>query len=699
MFYRTSDEAIADIINITGVTPDSRQMKVLRYEGGMCILSTAGSGKTTTLTQLIAKRILTGEIKDVNKLLVTTYSVGGREELEDRINAMLKRLGIKKKVEIRTLHSSYAHMLKQIGYNPKIMKSYERTNLISEACAEVNVRLDEDGMQNLDNLLSYQINNMLTDDILYNQPAFNIDMTLNQYKMVAAKFRELKIKAGLNDFDDLQMLVLNLLRTNESARTLFRSLWEYFYIDEFQDVSKIQFEILKMMVQNPDNLAVIGDDDQSIYEWRGADPNIIQNICGYYDIAQFILSTNYRCGEEIVRHAEVAISNNSNRVEKEMKAFNSGGKIVIENMSNSMYEISAGVADYVLELLKNGVKEEDIAILCRNKIHGVIIDNMLNSVTIARAVPEMRFGNNPIAKDIDLCVKLVKDGVNHRQVSNMWKLVRYLPASACTLIGKIMSNNGCSLNVALKSILVDIYDIDIKDNVKPIRLINNRNYSGLQSLRDDSINGLFKLYKVLTDPNLTDEEKAISIIEGYLEITVGFIYKDPDKQRMVYAIADYIIDLINQKGVDGYIKHFNLAERYGKLIIEPSRKCITLSTMNSSKGKEWKYVILVADDNLSMPSFRGITDLIDDDMSVLEISKYIEQERRLHYVAMTRAKKELRIFTTKDKQGVYLLEALGIIKKYDGDRLNTHVLDIVQSQGYSEEMKAKIDKVMEKYKA
>ena len=699
MNYRSSDEAIQEIMNVTGITPDEAQMKVLKHIGGMCILSTAGSGKTEILTQLTSKRILTGEIKDVKKVLLTTYSVGGREELEDRINKMLKRLGIKKKLEVRTLHSSYMLMLNQVGYNPKIMAGYERTNLIKQACLDTNVRLDEEALVDLDTILSYQINNMMTDEILYKQNNFNIDITLNQYKLVAAKFRELKIKSGLNDFDDLQMLVLNLLRTNEDARKLFRSLWEYYYIDEFQDVSKIQFEILKMLIQNPDNLVVIGDDDQCIYEWRGADPNIIQNICGYYDIAQFVLNMNYRCGENIVRPASRTIENNSNRVDKTIKAFNSGGKLIVENMGNSMYEISAGIADYVLGLIKQGVKEEDIAVLCRNNIHGVIIHDMISTITIPRAVKDMRFGSNTIANDIDFCVELVKDSVNHRQVSNLWKLVKYLPASQCGLIGKIMYNNGCSLAVAIKSILVDLYDIDIIDSVKEIRLINNKNYTGLRDLKDDSVNGLYNLYITLTNTSLSEEDKAIKVIENYLSVTVGFIYKDPDKKRMVFAIADYIIDLIYQKGIDGYIKHFNLSKRYANLEIPPTRNCISISTMNGSKGKQWKYVVLVADDNLSMPSFRIIKDMIDERTPILEVSNYIEQERRLHYVAMTRAKEELRVFTTQGKQSVYLLEALGILKKDDSDRLNTHVLDVIQNNGYDETLKRQIEEVMKDYKA
>lgn len=1023
MIYRSDKEALEELERITGIVPDEAQRKVLEHKGGMCILSTAGSGKTEILTQLTTKRILTGEIKDISRVLLTTYSVGGREELEERINKLLKQFGIKKKIEVRTLHSSYLFMLTQAGYKPKLMADFERMNYIKQACNDVSVYLDEEELSILDSLLSYQINNMMVDEVLYRQTDFTLDISFMQYKQISQRFRELKIENGVNDFDDLQMLVLNLLRTNVNARELFRSLWDYYYIDEFQDISKIQFEILKMLLKNPQNLVVIGDDDQClvggtqllsqdgykaieevkegdsvlsgighgevdyrmthhssvkdyegkliqiktakgyslkgtpehvgfirmsedmnrgyyvylayrrdfgfrlgyttdslsiesvlqkdkghrawiishrekveevvklaesyhkryglplecfecegakqrhedlytlekgykllkelgksfnyphyrfnieqgdkvvysnvfsgeqknekgvyqgkmficdkedklckpmvhniinekryylqqlngeceetqkdlvvveqaqltekvysfmnlgnmiegmlipvyengkliedrivevvevcekckvydvsvpetynfvannivvhncIYEWRGADPNIIQNICGYYDISQFVLGVNYRCSSEIVDRAAQTIENNNNRVSKTIQAHTKGGKVVIESMGNSMYEISAGIADYVISLLNQGVKPDDIAILCRNNNHGIVIQDMLSKYTMIRSVKHMRFGANTIAYDISLCVKYVRDNVNYQQVVHLWKMVKYLKTDTCRLIGKVMRNNGCSLLVALKSILTSLYDIEFEDDIQVLPFINANNYTGFKYLKDETINGLYHFYLDATDRNMSEMDRVMKLIERYLSHTIGFLYKKPENKRLVISVADYIMDLITEKGLADYEAHFKMSEMQSKLDNNFISNAINICTMNGSKGKQWKYVILVADDNLTLPSFTLLREMIEDGHSVVDLSNYIEQERRLHYVAMTRAKEELRIFTTKGRESVYLLESIGLLEKAPEDRVNKHIIEIVQKGGYSKEFKREIEEALKAYKA
>lgn len=678
---------------LTGITYSDEQLKILQHKGGMCILACAGSGKTSVLTHLIAKRILDGEIRDPRKLLVTTYSVAGREELEIRINKLLKALGMNVRVEIRTLHSAYRYMLQQIGACGQLIEGWKRTALLREGAKVNNIKLDDETLQKLDSLLSYQINNMLTNEALFKQYVYDIDLTPEQYIAISKYYNQAKTEHGVIDFDDMQLLVYTYLKTNADARNLFRNLWDDFYIDEFQDVSKIQFEILKMQLKDEEKLVVIGDDDQCIYAWRGADPSIIQNICGYYDINRFILSTNYRCGGEIVKHAAVAIANNTQRSDKTMNPYNEAGRIVLKNMPNSMYEMSVAACEYIKKLLEQGVHEEDIAILCRNNVHGVILDGLLQEFTQARTSNDIRFGTHRLVKELRTAVEISKGDGNFNHASQLWKLIPYLKVYDAKIIANIMRDYCCTLKMALKSILTNVFYKHIEDDTKDITIVNSTNYRHLShTVTDSAVDGMFSFYKLLMLEN--ENERAIQCIERYLSCTCGFLYKSEDVQRNLYGIADFMIALL-EKGMDIYENYMVRAENYAKATIEPSRNCITLSTMHGSKGKEWKYVILLGDDNIAFPSFYTLRQLISEGKPIREISDYIEQERRLHYVAMTRAKEELRVYTTGPAMSVFLAEALGILTKKDS--YNTHIIEIAKNGMYSQDMRETILQSYNKY--
>ena len=340
---------------------------------------------TTTLCHLLAKRIIDGEIHDVRKLLVTTYSKAGSEELQVRVNDLLENMGIYTKVQIRTIHSMYYQILKRItGRNPNVDTKkaagalYQAVKECKQA-REQGVFFDDEDIRTLGSIFSYQLNNLMSDETVYNDSVFTLDISLDVYKALREGFYANKKKAGVKDYDDLQWDVYVLMMQHPEIREQIANIWDYFYIDEFQDVSKLQYAILKMMLRYPDKLVVIGDDDQCIYEWRGADPNIILNICGTYDIARFFLSTNYRCAGEIVERANTGIKNNTRRYEKEMKPYNEGGKItIVPSQNESYYDMAYKVLEKIRHLLRDGASPEEISVLCRNNAHGAILDALLH---------------------------------------------------------------------------------------------------------------------------------------------------------------------------------------------------------------------------------------------------------------------------------------------------------------------------------
>ena len=1043
------DNIIQQVSSVSGIKYSEEQMKILKHIGGMCIVACAGSGKTSVLVSLLAKRIASGEIADTSKLLVTTYSVAGREELQVRINRLLEKMGIYSKVEIRTLHSAYYKLLKSLNMLGTIGTNGQRLLAIQKALKECEIRLEEEEVQTLDCLLSYQINNMFSDEMLYNDVNFTLDMSLADYTKVRKTFAAKKVELGFIDFDDLQLQLYVAMKNNESIRDYVSSVWDYFYIDEFQDVSKLQYEILKMMLKDPDKLVVIGDDDQClvgdtvvstflgdknienitymdnvttcvgggrtkhygidniskkeyhgdivkittdsgrvvkgtanhigfarivpdentyyvylmykrgfgyrigttsgvragnrhdiqnginmrlmqehadklwilkvcdskeeslyfeayfaynygipmyrfvanesgtaktalseesiiklhkelntiekgekllkelgidiqyphrspqadgerkkinftmfgssqvdksgvhkseisahtsdvnyfdilmkylavtdrsteggynymnarsttsnnelqesiiknvlrdskaagldvtadkfaklndnkymfmpfgnmvngmyvpvydkdtetiteerivyveteqydgyvydlsvpgtrnytangmivhncIYEWRGADPNIILNICGTYDIERFVLSTNYRCGSEIVKKANIGIQNNSNRYVKQMEPFHEGGKInAVYSAGESYYDVSKKAFEKIRHLLLDGVSEEDISVLCRNNVHAVILNNMLLSEGIIhRASAEVKFHDNPMVKDLKACVEIGMNTHNFNIVSShLWKLVQFFGAKNASIVANIMRDCSCNLLQAIKCFLIQFcgcFDYEFNDDVRLIQFNASRIYNVRPT--HESIQSLKSLYNIII--NSENDNATVKVIRVYLGNTIGFLYKSPDRERMIIGIADYFQDIL-QYGYEHYSKVMSKTSNLSEFEVEQHRKCINLSTMHGAKGKEWKHVILLGIDGNSCPAVHRMNELHGKGISDEDISTYVEQERRLHYVAMTRAKEELTLITDMNDVSPFFLEAMGLLSKEDS--LNSHIIRWASNGGY-----------------
>lgn len=883
--YMTSEEAIAKLKAATGIEYSEEQEEILKAKGGMCILSGAGSGKTTVLTHLIAKRTLTGEIKNPKKCLVCTYSRGGQEELEQRLNALLDKVGCNVQYEVKTLHASYLNMLSNITNKVKVCTAGERTAAIIEACKQSDIPLgDDEKLQKVDSIISYQINNMLTDKALEKEYIFDLEDGIDKYAIMRNKFNEIKRKKGIIDFDDMQSMVYFYMCNKPQVRELFRSYYDYFFIDEFQDTSKIQFEILKMLLKDENNLVVIGDDDQCIvegtmvrtpdgeqtienihegdkvvaasgrgstktftvdkvskkkvhakvvkittakghvveattehvgfaseteddinkkskimefdfemfgsvnksnngvyrsnvvidldknkygemmcetlmqpghknvkkvnnkiymeatdeqaeqiqskmtknmfsmtrynkyaymtmtrykftefgdmqvgmkipvynkqngrivddeivsietrkyhgyvydisvpearnfiagdvavhnciYQWRGADPSIILNISGYYDIGLYKLSTNYRCKSEIVNRAADSIRHNEKRLEKELKAFNSGGNVAVyETDVNDIYKQSKFVADEISKLMESGVEDKDIAVLMRNNMYGCILyDMLLNKKIVPRATEDIKFGKSKLVYELMSTVSFIADRFNADVVSkNLWKYVKYMSAVASGKFGDIMRNNGCTLEQALKAYLTQAGGEYINDDVKAVEI---RPQEMRINLKYESIKDMVDIYKVLVDKESSDAQR-IRILMYKLYTNSQYRIKSTDTDRLYTSIINYIVDRVDAVGIDMYLDEFERHKAMSNIQITSGQDRLTLSTMHGAKGKEWRYVFIMADDTYCLPSQYEIVKMMDSGIEKEEVESYIEQERRLHYVAMTRAKEKLYVITS-----------------------------------------------------
>lgn len=627
---------------------------------------------TTVLTHLIAKRIISGEISDPSKILCTTFSKAGSTEMEDRLKALLKELGVNAKVSVKTLHATYNHVLKHFGLTAgnNVCSNAQRLMFVTQAIKESKLKLEDDDIKLVDSLLSFQVNNLLDDASLTKSYVYTLeDVPLEKYSEIRKRYNQKKYEAGLIDFDDMQlyMYMIVVQQKNPAVINYCRSLWEYFFVDEFQDVSKIQFAILRELVSDPNKLVVIGDDDQCIYQWRGADPNIILNICGYYDISKFALTTNYRCKSTIVDHAAVGIKYNQKRSDKGMKAFNSGGRIrIADTGAGNLWDITLPVYKYIMKLVyEDGEDPANIAVLSRNNQHLCILNNMLfKSGIFSEASDEMKLTSISIYKDIKDIFEIAEGTYNHRVVGKqLWKLVPYLGTKNANAIAKFMDEIGCSLKDAL-SLFVNRYTDGscaykvtrpIKISDKMDRYMENIGFG----LKPDTLHGLVRITNVIANEETT--QVAGELLQWYLAGT-EFMYNSKDKSRTVIGLVNYMLSLVDSEGIEATKTFMNLTENYekGKQAVIDSK--ITMSTMHGAKGREWKHVIIFADDNITFPSFEGICKMAEDGVDTTDIHGSIDENRRLHYVAMTRAKENLVIFANAADVSVYTLEALGLMQ-------------------------------------
>lgn len=662
----TTEKAIERLKSSTGIEYSDEQLAILKARGGMRVLASAGSGKTTVLTHLVAKRILTGEI-DPDTTMCTTFSKEGAGEMQQRLIELLQLVGVYTQVECRTMHSTYYQLIKKLGSKREqefdICSNLNRTKFIRKAIKTNNLELTDEDILGVDSLLSYRINNLLSYEALANSPAYKIPLTVEELRAVAEEYSKLKREAHMLDFDDIQLLVYVHLVKNRDSKWIeyCRTKWKYIYVDEFQDVSKLQYAILEALCSDVSNLVVIGDDDQSIYEWRGANPRLILEICGTAGIPSYNLSVNYRCKNKIVDMAARGIQNNAVRASKTLTANQEGGEVKLSLCdTNNLFEVSYKGLEYIKGLLKEGkATPDDIAILSRNNAHLHILNAMLTREgipTVSRL--DIKLSQSQLMRDIQGVMDMVEPMYNTDIVTQvLWKVVEYLGVRGAKLVAKVMTVLCTDLATAL-DFCCNPASVTIGSAVLRNQL--EKNIEG-QFRRDTliSMSELSNLIRSKEEKKGAEEEKATALLGMYSRGTM-FMYTGADKQRVITSLIKFICWLLKE---DGYSTTNALLQNIFKT--DEGTKGVTLSTVHSAKGKEWKYVIIFADDNVSFPNLGAMQGILQSpnvsQSDIREVYRQLDEERRLHYVAMTRAKEELYILTSKTTPSILLLESLGKI--------------------------------------
>lgn len=713
-------QIIASMEQVSKKKFSPEQLKILEHHGNACILACAGSGKTTTSINLIAKRILTGEIHDVNKLIYTTYSKAGATEMKERLDKLLKDLGIGHiNVKVQTIHAFFLSVLRTFGVSAEIISAGERLAMVKKACQEANFLTKDDELMQIDNLLSYQVNNLLNDKKTIDSYVNTLDdLTLEQYSNIRKKYalykadpsefnpkRYPKGKTTYIDYDDMQSFLYMWLvkwqsSSNQAEKDMSVSVRDYckavyndFYIDEAQDVSKIQFAIIRGIVEDPNNkgrldkgLVFIGDDDQCIYQWRGSDPSIILSISATFDMQTFLLKTNYRCHKAILDYASKGIQHNGSRYAKDMQAFNDGGDVKIAPIAtDDLCTLSISAMNHIKWWIKQGYEFSDIAVLSRNNFHLSILSNMLLREGIyCNITDDMKLTKSYMYQQVKDLISITEPTWKKELTARvLWRLCRFMGTGVSGQIAVFQDDCALSLEDTLGYIIKAYIDKDIDFNKKlnvTLQASEKMQYI-MSKVGKETRDDIQIVYKAITCP---DRQEAITtLLYQYLEAS-SFLYKSKDKNRSIRGLVKYIINLMKKDGVDKMLDFLKMTEQFenGTMVI-PGPK-VTLTTIHSSKGREWTNVIMFACDNVSEPSFDGLAQMVEDDIPVADIFNNIDEERRLFYVGNTRAIENLFVITYMEPS-VFILEALGAFGNPSNN--NARVLELAQDKQWVENYK------------
>lgn len=593
---------------------DKQKEAVIDDSKHLRIIAGAGSGKTRVLTMRIAYLIEQKHINPKNVLAIT-FTNKAANEMKNRISEMLGEAG--DGAFISTIHSLCVRILKEeigvFGYprNFTIVDGDDQKTILKEAYKEFNI--DKKDLS-YGSALDY-IANCKYEELSYEKA---IDQAYGEKKLLdkanVYKYYDERLKSLYAlDFDDLILFTVRLFKLHKDILKKWSSKFIYIHVDEFQDIDKTQYELIKLLSSCHDNVYVVGDPDQTIYTWRGADVNIIVNFDkDFKNTKTIILNQNYRSTNNILEGANSLIKYNKSRVPKDLFSENGDGdKIVHKTLPDETSE-AYYVVSCIQSLLKQGYEYNDIAILYRSnylsrEVEKVFIENRIPYVIYGG----IRFYERMEVKDILSYLRLIVTGddLAFQRVINQPK--RGIGQKSIDTIFSLAKDNNISMYEVVKQGLFA------------------KNQSVLESFVDmverwkSSLDGK-PLEEVLTD--VFEQSGYRSMLE-----------KENETERIenVKSLIDDIKDYQETYPGSTLADYLSMISLYTDKANTDGSASVSLMTIHASKGLEFKVVFVVGLSEGIFPSER----------TMLE-QKGVEEERRLAYVAYTRAKEKLTLTDT-----------------------------------------------------
>ena len=601
---------------------NENQLKAVNHLDGPCmVLAGPGSGKTRVITYRIANMVVNKNIKPTS-ILAISFTKASSIEMKNRALSLSNDFRMNK-VTYGTFHSVFFRILRYFeNYNiESILDEKTKRIGLKNILKGLNIENadDDETIGQVINEISY-VKNELMDKRDFKSEVLTNDEFIKVYNF----YEEYKQQMNKIDFDDMLIKTYELLKNNKAALDRVRSVYRYILVDEFQDINKVQFEALKLIANPSNNIFVVGDEDQSIYGFRGSRPDFLLEFEEYFsNTKKVLLDINYRSKGEIINIANRLIEKNTNRYEKVIKCGQgNGAKVNYISPEDSEEE-----AVYIAKDIKNKVQEDyteytDFAVIYRTNIQSRALVDVFMDMRIPFVVKDsiVTIYDHWAAQDI---LAYLRIGVNPNSNKDWIRIInkpfRYISKDNLNLIKDepdfINSLiNKCDLHPKQVKTINDL-DIDIsyvkglnpKNAISYIRttLDYDRYILDYCANRKIKTNGLIEILN-----ELESSATNFKTIQEYLE--------------HIERVKSEIVDNKNKKETDGVI----------------------FTTMHSAKGLEFKNVYIIGANEGTIPHEKSYE--IDDEEKK---NDQIEEERRLMYVAITRAEENICISSPINKYG------------------------------------------------
>lgn len=602
-------------MNLIDSLNDRQKEAVVNTDGPMLILAGAGSGKTKVLTTKVAYLIEEKNI-DPNNILAITFTNKAAKEMKERIFKLEGNSAFY--IQISTFHSFGLKILKEncelLGYekNFTILDSDDSLSIIKKIMKELNIDANKYNPKAIKNVISNNKNEIIDPEkySLYVNTDFD-EIALEVYRKYE---KSLKINNAV-DFDDLLILPLKLFNNNPGVLQKYQEKYKYVFIDEYQDTNEPQYILSKMISAKYKNITVVGDADQAIFTWRGANyKNILNFEKDYKDAKVVLLEENYRSTKTILNAANNVIKNNKVRKEKNLWTQNEKGSKITYYKAFDEKDESNYVVNEIKKLIEKGVNPKDICVLYRaNAQSRTVEEAFLTSNISYNIVGSYAFYNRKEIKDLIAYLKLI---YNNKDDVSLLRVINY---------PKRGIGNKAIENLAIKSNVLDKSLYEVIDSGKELKFKNMIE----EIKKEESHLTLTELIDVVLDKSgmkkSLEDEKSIEAdirlenleefksIAKAMEINEGIVSLEEllDKLALVSDVSEQKND---------------------------NEDKVTLMTMHAVKGLEYDYVFVV-----------GVEEGLFPHSNSLESNDELEEERRLCYVAITRAKKKLYLINARSR--------------------------------------------------
>lgn len=613
---------------LTGLNPEQRRA-VETTEGPLLIQAGAGSGKTKTLTHRIAYLVTTGRATPA-EILAVTFTNKAAQEMRQRIWQLMQKTSDDDVPRsfmpwMGTFHSICVRILRQDGDYVGVPKSFvifdeaDRQAAIKQVSREQNIDEKAFPARKLSGLISSAKNDLVSPD---EYAGFASSPTQRTAASVFPGYERSLKSAGALDFDDLIGKTVSLLKNNPSVRERWQYQFKYVMIDEYQDTNKAQYDLVRLLTSSANNIAVVGDDWQSIYSWRGADfTNILNFEKDYPGCTVIKLEQNYRSTGSILEAAHAVITKNEKRSDKQLwTSEGSGPPVNLLQVSNERAE-----GETVIRRIRNDVdsgqrKYKDFAVLYRTKAQSRSIEEAFVRYGIPyRVVGGVRFYDRKEIKDVLAYLRLIfqsEDQVSFERIVNV--PARGLGAKSLLEFASWRTREQLTLAKAL----TQVKDCD--------------------SLTPKARQALFELGEMLASLRQIVESTSVTgIIDSLLRRTGYLKYLNdgtPQGEARVETVKELfsVAQEYQEEGLSGFLEEVALISDLDGANFD--HDSVTLMTLHSAKGLEFPVVFMIGMEETLLPHSRSLYDQTE-----------MEEERRLCYVGMTRAMKELYLLNASSR--------------------------------------------------